>query len=140
MVKIYGPYADNSKGGRLFISTGKKRQIYARYIMEQHIGRKLQTWEEVHHKDENFLNNFIDNLEIKDYYTHASEHLIGKHRNLNGNPNGKGPKGIKNGMSVLNLEQIEYIRNSNKLGTQLAKELKVSKQTISRVRRGETYG
>lgn len=41
-----------------------------RYIMEVHLGRELHPREIVHHKDENKLNNSLDNLEI----TTISEH------------------------------------------------------------------
>lgn len=40
----------------------KKREH--RYIMEQHIGRKLNSNEHVHHKNNNPLDNRIENLEI----------------------------------------------------------------------------
>lgn len=35
-----------------------------RFVMEQHIGRKLESWEHVHHIDGNHLNNDINNLQI----------------------------------------------------------------------------
>lgn len=42
---------------------GKK--IYEhRYIMEQNLGRKLQTWEHVHHINDDSSDNRIENLEI----------------------------------------------------------------------------
>lgn len=35
-----------------------------RFVMEQHIGRKLESWEHVHHIDGNHLNNDINNLQV----------------------------------------------------------------------------
>lgn len=35
-----------------------------RYLMEQHLGRKLESWEHVHHIDGNHLNNDISNLQV----------------------------------------------------------------------------
>ena len=35
-----------------------------RWIMEQFLGRKLETWEHVHHIDGNHQNNNIENLEV----------------------------------------------------------------------------
>lgn len=46
----------------------------ARKIMEQHLGRKLDRTEHVHHKDHNWLNNSLDNLEVMDIVEHAKLH------------------------------------------------------------------
>jgi hypothetical protein len=41
------------------------RRVYEhRYVMEQHLGRKLERWETVHHKDGDKANNELDNLEL----------------------------------------------------------------------------
>lgn len=45
-----------------------------RNLMEEYIGRKLLYNEVVHHKDEDKLNNDIDNLEIQDRDKHTSNH------------------------------------------------------------------
>ena len=42
--------------------------------MEQHLGRKLGYDELVHHKNEDKLDNSLDNLEVKPRDTHTSEH------------------------------------------------------------------
>lgn len=55
-----------------------------RLVMENHIGRKLETWEHVHHKDENKLNNDISNLEILTNSDHRKEHSPTQTRNNNG--------------------------------------------------------
>lgn len=47
-----------------------------RYVMEQHLGRKLKTSETVHHKDHNKENNSIENLEIIDNAEHARMHQL----------------------------------------------------------------
>ena len=47
-----------------------------RYVMEQHIGRKLSEKEIVHHKDGNKLNNNIDNLEVMSASEHSTLHRI----------------------------------------------------------------
>lgn len=49
-----------------------------RYIMEQHLGRKLNRHEVVHHKDGNKQNNNIDNLVIMHLSEHSREHRAGK--------------------------------------------------------------
>ena len=50
-----------------------------RYLMEQHLGRKLTQNEVVHHKDGNPLNNDLSNLEIMPLSEHARMHQLGKH-------------------------------------------------------------
>lgn len=56
---------------RVYIKSIKKVMSYPKYLMEQKLGRKLLDNEQVHHKDENPLNNDLDNLEIQ---------LLGKHQ------------------------------------------------------------
>mgnify|MGYP000967476062 CR=1 FL=1 len=48
-----------------------------RVIMERHLGRKLEPWELVHHKDSNPHNNTIENLELVEWGVHTSEHHKG---------------------------------------------------------------
>jgi len=42
----------------------------ARVIMSQHLGRELLPTECVHHKDENYLNDSIENLELMSISNH----------------------------------------------------------------------
>lgn len=51
-----------------------------RVIMERHLGRKLEPWELVHHKDENPQNNSIDNLELRDFGSHTADHSRGRRK------------------------------------------------------------
>lgn len=46
-----------------------------RWLMEQHLGRKLESWEHVHHIDGNHLNNCIDNLEVLSNADHQRKEL-----------------------------------------------------------------
>lgn len=48
-----------------------------RYVMEQHLGRKLETSEVVHHIDGDRLNNNIDNLEVMSVGEHTRFHKLG---------------------------------------------------------------
>jgi len=47
-----------------------------RYLMQLHLGRKLNRSEFVHHKDKNRLNNDLDNLEIMDNGEHTRYHNL----------------------------------------------------------------
>ncbi len=49
----------------------------ARRLMAYHVGRKLEIYEEVHHKDGDCTNNNIDNLEIRDSTEHRKLHNPG---------------------------------------------------------------
>lgn len=64
--------------GRLtasIIRDGKLTIIsYPKYIMEQHLGRRLKKNEEVHHKDRNPFNNDISNLQILTRKKHSELH------------------------------------------------------------------
>jgi hypothetical protein len=46
-----------------------------RWLMEQHLGRKLESWEHVHHIDGNHLNNDIANLEVLSNSDHQKKEL-----------------------------------------------------------------
>lgn len=51
-----------------------------RVLVERSIGRRLEPWEIVHHKDGNPSNNAIDNLEVMEFGVHSSEHHTGSRR------------------------------------------------------------
>lgn len=48
-----------------------------RVAMEAHLGRKLEPWELVHHKDGNPANNELANLEVTEWGAHTAEHHTG---------------------------------------------------------------
>ena len=66
-MKIYGPY--KRKDGRshiikIFKSGKRQTQSYPRFLMEVHLKRKLLLTEHIDHKDDNYTNNNINNLQI----------------------------------------------------------------------------
>ena len=50
------------------------RQLEHRYLIEQHLQRKLTSKEHVHHIDGNPTNNQLTNLEVLDIAEHAKRH------------------------------------------------------------------
>lgn len=61
-------YADGSK----------KTILQHREVVENYLGRKLNSNEIVHHRDENKRNNKEDNLEVLSQGAHARRHQLGK--------------------------------------------------------------
>jgi hypothetical protein len=59
----YGSGSVNREGYRRIRVNGKSVSEH-RYVMEQHLGRKLLRTESVHHRDGDKLNNDISNLEL----------------------------------------------------------------------------
>ena len=57
------------------ISVNGVRVREHRWIMEQHLGRKLASWEHVHHLDGNHRNNNISNLEVLSNADHQRKEL-----------------------------------------------------------------
>ena len=59
---------------RVYLKDEKKVISYPRYLLGKILGRELHWNEQVHHKDENPLNNNLDNLEIKLLGEHQRDH------------------------------------------------------------------
>lgn len=52
-----------------------------RVVMERELGRKLEPWELVHHKDDDKGNNDPANLEVREFGEHTAEHSRGRRHN-----------------------------------------------------------
>jgi len=74
----------NKKGwvhnGRRVIQDGTREIFEHRYIMEQHLGRPLEPNEVVHHKNEDRMDNRLENLELMTRSQHIAHHNTGKSR------------------------------------------------------------
>ena len=68
----------------LYVTDGGRRVARRehRVVMEAHLGRKLEPWELVHHKDEDTGNNAIENLEVRQFGEHTAEHHLGGRKGL----------------------------------------------------------
>jgi hypothetical protein len=65
-VLIYNPDHPNARSDGYILEH--------RLVVSEHLGRPLEDWELVHHKDENKQNNDIDNLEIMTLAEHQKHH------------------------------------------------------------------
>ena len=64
----------HTQGYKVISLEDGSRFLEHRYVMEQHLGRKLARNEEVHHKDGNKLNNGITNLQLMTKSEHTKLH------------------------------------------------------------------
>ncbi len=55
--------------------------IFIELLWKSILGRKLKSYEFVHHRDENPLNNNIENLKLTTNSKHRKEHVINQKRN-----------------------------------------------------------
>lgn len=73
----------DARGYRWLYVTENGRRVARRehrVLMERHLGRKLEPWEVVHHKDENPANNDLSNLEVVEFGAHTGEHSKGRRK------------------------------------------------------------
>ncbi len=111
--------------GPLSISNTSSLHRRARKTIELKLGRKLDSKEDVHHKDENLFNGDDENLEV----LFDSEHGRLFHKNR--------ARGEKSPGHVLNNKQVLMIRRAHKSGKfsirVLSKMFGVSRSQINRI-------
>lgn len=82
--RVLGPYLQRSSGRyvvTIHYSDGtKKGTKYARYLMEQHLGRELTSAETVDHINEDRTDDRIENLQILSWEEHRKKTAQSQHR------------------------------------------------------------
>lgn len=67
---------DQFKARYRSINVNGRRMLEHRYVMEQALGRRLETWEQVHHRNHDRLDNRLDNLELVTSAEHGLRHTV----------------------------------------------------------------
>jgi hypothetical protein len=88
-----------------------------RVLMERHLGRKLEPWELVHHKDGNPQNNAIENLELVEWGAHTTEHHKG----------GRKSEDARRSMEAFSLMR-EELRRERALRADLLEALQIARE------------
>ena len=68
-------YAHTGGYVMLILDSGR-RVLEHRYVMEQHLGRKLESQEIVHHKNKQKRDNRLENLEVHTVASHSKHHSL----------------------------------------------------------------
>lgn len=101
-----------------FTVNGKRKQMRMhRFVMQEHLGRPLDPWEVVHHRDGNKLNNDIENLVLTTHDEHTIGHHVGKKR----------PEATKKAIEVFS-QLREEIKHLRLIKTDLLEACKFAKQ------------
>ena len=101
------------KNGYMTLCIKNKKYYIHRLVMESYIGRKLEKFEQVHHKNGNKIDKRIENLEIINIKEHQRIHA--KKQKL-----GKDRKGISP-INKTNIEKIKQIKELRQKGIFLEK-------------------
>jgi hypothetical protein len=122
-----------------------KRIDEHRFIMEQFLGRKLETKEVVHHIDGNMRNNDISNLKVESLSEHSRHHQLGWNCDEERRKKASAAAIARNLIifkkQVLNRDQVlEIILLSNHMRfCDIAKLYGVHRCTIGRIAKGQAW-
>jgi len=111
-----------------------------RYIMEQYLGRRLETKEVIHHLNEDTRDNRIENLRLMKDADHRKHHITPEAINrLKGY---EVLKGSAHGCAKLienDIVQIRGLLREGLTGREIAKIYGVNPKTISNIKNGRNW-
>lgn len=107
------------KNGYLTICIANKKQYIHRLIMEEHLGRKLKSNEQIHHINGNKTDNRIENLELITLGEHQKLHSIKSNF-------GKNRKNIEPANKI-DIDTRNYIKELRKQGYYLKEICMITK-------------
>lgn len=147
--RVYGPYTSGADGRRRVVLTGKNSKnkttrLYAKVLLEAHIGRLLQDDETVDHIDGDPLNDAIENLQILSKVENSRKSALGS-KSLVGYKQSEEHRrsGAKNGKALFTDEQVVFYRKAyadKKMTTsQIVEATGVSYKTVRNMLRRLSY-
>jgi len=134
--KPVGYIRKHKQSGYLDIKVDSGFIRYHRFVMESHLGRKLEINEDVHHIDENIYNNELSNLMLVSHGEHTRLHNLG----------GKLKQSTKDKISKANQKlmhhqvvEIKKLLKDGVIQRLISINFNVSPMVISRIARNLTY-